>query len=60
LQLLPGGGATEVELARLIAAYGEKCAGLQQYAIAKFAAGLEVFPKQLADNAGLKVNLCYS
>lgn len=53
-QLLPGGGATELELARQIQLFGEKCPGLQQYAIKKFAMALEFFPKQLAENAGLK------
>jgi len=53
-QLLPGGGAVEIELARVVRGIGEKCSGLEQYAIGKFAAALEVFPKQLAENAGLK------
>jgi T-complex protein 1 subunit theta len=44
-----------VELARQIEEFGGKQSGLQQYAIKKFATALEVFPKQLAENAGLKV-----
>jgi chaperonin GroEL (HSP60 family) len=58
-QLLAGGGAVEVALASKIAAYGEKCPGLEQYAIKAFASALEVFPKQLAENAGLKVDILY-
>lgn len=48
----------EVELAQRIESYGEKCAGLEQYAIKKFAHALEALPKQLADNAGLDVSDC--
>jgi len=53
-QLLPGAGAVEIELGRQIEAIGEKCPGLDQYAIKKFALALEALPKQLAENAGLK------
>jgi T-complex protein 1 subunit theta len=49
-----GAGACELELARQIESYGEKCAGIEQYSIKKFALALEALPKQLADNAGLK------
>uniref|UniRef100_A0A915Q5C0 T-complex protein 1 subunit theta n=1 Tax=Setaria digitata TaxID=48799 RepID=A0A915Q5C0_9BILA len=52
-QLLPGAGAVEVELARQIESFGEKCAGLEQYSIKKFAHALEALPKQIAENAGL-------
>ncbi|VDM38852.1 unnamed protein product [Toxocara canis] len=53
-QLLPGAGATEIELAKQIDAIGGKCAGLEQYPVRKFAQALEILPKQLAENAGLK------
>uniref|UniRef100_A0A915DCL3 T-complex protein 1 subunit theta n=1 Tax=Ditylenchus dipsaci TaxID=166011 RepID=A0A915DCL3_9BILA len=53
-RLLPGAGATEIELARRIESIGDRCADLRQYAIKKFALALESFPKQLAENAGLK------
>lgn len=52
---MPGAGAVEIELARLIEAIGERNEGLQQYAIKQFALSLETLPKQLAENAGLKV-----
>jgi len=35
--LVPGAGASEVELARQIAQYAETCPGLDQYAIQRFA-----------------------
>jgi len=53
-RLLAGGGACEMELARLVNEYGDTCPGLEQYAIKRFASALEVFPKVLADNAGTK------
>jgi len=53
-RLVAGAGAVEIELARQIESIGERCAGLEQYAIQKFAHALEALPKQLADNAGLK------
>uniref|UniRef100_A0A4D5RA64 T-complex protein 1 subunit theta n=1 Tax=Scolopendra viridis TaxID=118503 RepID=A0A4D5RA64_SCOVI len=53
-KLLPGAGATEIELARQIASFGETCPGLEQYAIKKFAEALEIIPKTLSENAGVK------
>jgi T-complex protein 1 subunit theta len=53
-RLVAGAGAFEIELARKIESYGEVCAGLEQYAVQKFALALESLAKQLADNAGLK------
>jgi len=52
-RLVPGAGATELELAKRIAELGEKTPGLNQHAIRKFAEALEVVPKTLAENAGL-------
>ncbi|KAK4037386.1 hypothetical protein OUZ56_029423 [Daphnia magna] len=43
-RLVPGAGATEVELARQINQFADKCPGLDQYAIQKFAQALETFP----------------
>lgn len=53
-RLVPGAGATEIELAQQIAAYGEASPGLDQYAIKKFAVALESVPRALAENAGVK------
>ncbi|XP_055327694.1 T-complex protein 1 subunit theta-like [Paramacrobiotus metropolitanus] len=53
-RLLPGAGATEVELSRLLTQFADTRSGLEQYAVKKFAQALEVFPKILAENAGVK------
>ncbi|XP_058921420.1 T-complex protein 1 subunit theta isoform X1 [Kogia breviceps] len=55
-RLVPGGGATEIELARQITSYGETCPGLEQYAIKKFAEAFEAIPRALAENSGVKAN----
>ncbi|CAH7681243.1 chaperonin Cpn60/TCP-1 family [Phakopsora pachyrhizi] len=52
-RLCPGGGATEIELARRLLEFGEKTPGLSQHSIKKFAEALEVIPRTLAENAGL-------
>lgn len=51
-KFLAGAGASDIEIGRQLAAWGEKQTGLQQYAIAKFAKAFEVFPRALAENAG--------
>ena len=50
---LPGGGATEVELAMRLRRYAKKIAGKEQLAIERFADALEIIPKTLAKNSGL-------
>jgi len=50
--IVPGAGATEIELAAKIAAYGDTIPGLEQYAVRKFSTALEIFPKTLAENSG--------
>ncbi|XP_033002783.1 T-complex protein 1 subunit theta isoform X1 [Lacerta agilis] len=55
-RLIPGGGATEIELAKRITSYGESCPGLDQYAIKKFAEAFEAIPRALAENSGVKAN----
>ena len=52
-RLVPGAGATEIELARRVAEYGEKTPGLAQHAIRRWAEAMEVVPRTLAENAGL-------
>jgi T-complex protein 1 subunit theta len=52
-RLVPGAGATEMELAVQIRNYADSCPGLDQYAIRAFAKTLEFTPKILAENAGL-------
>uniref|UniRef100_A0A7N9AQW1 T-complex protein 1 subunit theta n=1 Tax=Mastacembelus armatus TaxID=205130 RepID=A0A7N9AQW1_9TELE len=53
-RLIPGAGATEIELAKQITSYGESCPGLEQYAIKKFAEAFEALPRALAENSGVK------
>jgi len=55
-RLVPGAGATEIELAKRLTTYGESCAGLEQYAIKKFAEAFEAVPRALAENSGVKAN----
>jgi len=52
-RMIPGAGATEIELAKQIAEFGEKTPGLSQHGIKRFAEALEVVPRTLAENAGL-------
>ena len=52
-RLVPGAGATEIELSRRVGDYGEKTPGINQHSIRKFAEALEVIPRTLAENAGL-------
>lgn len=52
-RFLPGGGATEIELAQQLAEYADTLPGLDQYAVRKFAVALEHFPKALAENSGV-------
>lgn len=54
--LLPGAGATEIELVSRITKYGERTPGLLQLAIKQFALAFEVVPRTLAETAGLDVN----
>ncbi|KAL9188635.1 hypothetical protein ACHAXT_007013 [Thalassiosira profunda] len=52
-RLLPGAGATEMELSLKVKAFADTCPGLDQYAIRAFGKALEVVPQTLAENAGL-------
>lgn len=49
---LPGGGATEVELAKRLRAYSESLPGREQLAVRAFADALDIIPKTLAENGG--------
>lgn len=51
-RLLPGGGATEIELGRILSDFGRKQTGLDQYAIAKYAEALEIVPRMLVETSG--------
>jgi len=50
---LPGGGSTEVELARRLRMYSDSLPGREQLAVRAFSDALEVIPKTLAENGGL-------
>ncbi|KAH6897987.1 t-complex protein 1 [Coprinopsis sp. MPI-PUGE-AT-0042] len=50
-RLVPGAGATEMELAKRVDAYGSTLKGLSQHGVKKFASALEVVPRTLAENA---------
>lgn len=52
-RLVPGAGATEVQLIERIQAAAEKTPGLAQYAIRKYGEAFEVIPRSLAESAGL-------
>lgn len=52
-RLVPGAGATEIQLVERISAFADKTPGLPQHAIRKFAEAFEVIPRTLADSAGL-------
>ncbi len=51
--IVPGGGAAEMEAAKVARQLAMKVGGREQYAIEAFANALEVIPKTLAENAGL-------
>ena len=51
--LLPGGGATQIALARHLRRFAEGFAGREQLAVEAFADALEIIPRTLAQNAGL-------
>jgi T-complex protein 1 subunit theta len=50
-RMVPGAGASEMELAKRIDAYGSGLKGLSQHGVKKFASALESVPKMLAENA---------
>ncbi|KAK3379515.1 chaperonin Cpn60/TCP-1 family [Lasiosphaeria ovina] len=52
-RLVPGAGATEIELVERIQAVGDKTQGLAQYSIKKYGEAFEVIPRTLAESAGL-------
>lgn len=51
-RLLPGAGAIEIELSKLVTQYGETTPGLNQLAIKSFAKAFEVVPRVLAETSG--------
>ncbi|RGB24868.1 T-complex protein 1 theta subunit [Rhizophagus diaphanus] len=54
-RLVPGAGATEMELVKQLTSFGEKTPGINQHSIKAFAEALEAFPRTLSENSGLNV-----
>jgi thermosome len=52
-RLVPGGGATEVEVASRLRDYADGVSGREQLAVESYADALELVPRVLAENAGL-------
>src|SRR5579875_3633445 len=52
-RILPGAGATHVEIAKAVREYAAKVGGREQLAVESFADAIEIIPKALAENAGL-------
>jgi len=52
-EVLPGGGAPEVEVAGRLREYADSVSGREQLAVEAFADSLETVPRALAENAGL-------
>jgi thermosome len=52
-KIVAGGGASEIEIARLLREFAEKLAGRERLAVVAFADALEVIPTTLAENSGM-------
>ena len=44
-----------MEVARQLSVFGAKMTGLEQYAVAQFAEALEVVPRTIAENSGVRL-----
>jgi thermosome len=53
-KVVVGGGAVETEVAKQLREYAVQIGGREQLAVEAFAKSLEIIPKTLAENAGLK------
>lgn len=52
-KIVPGGGATEIELSMRLKQYATTIKGKEQMSVEAYANALEIVPKALANNAGL-------
>ncbi|KAI1330327.1 T-complex protein 1 subunit theta [Xylariaceae sp. FL0255] len=52
-RLVPGAGATEIQLVERIQAFADKTSGLPQYSIRKYGEAFEVVARTIAESAGL-------
>ena len=55
-KILPGGGAVEMELSKLLRKHAMKTVGKEQIIYNAFAKSLEIIPRTIAQNAGLDSN----
>ncbi len=55
-RILPGGGATEVEVSEELRRFSRVFAGKEQLAVDAFARAIETIPRMIAENAGLNPN----
>jgi T-complex protein 1 subunit theta len=54
--LVPGAGATEMEISTRITKFAESRPGMDQYGIRKFAESLEIIPRTIAENSGIRIS----
>ncbi|MBS7269595.1 MAG: thermosome subunit [Candidatus Freyarchaeota archaeon] len=52
-RIIPGGGASEMELSKCLKDYAQTFSGKEQLAILAYSEALRIVPQTLADNAGL-------
>jgi len=52
-RIIPGGGASEIELSKCLGEYAQTFEGKEQLAILAYAEAMRIVPQTLADNAGL-------
>jgi len=52
-RIIPGGGASEMELSRCLKEYAKTFSGREQLAILAYSEALQIVPQTLAENAGL-------
>ncbi|MGC9435137.1 MAG: thermosome subunit alpha [Methanomicrobiales archaeon] len=52
-KMVPGGGASEMEVAAALRQYAQEVGGRQQISINAFASAIEAVPRTIAENAGL-------
>lgn len=52
MRVVAGGGATEMEISRLLRDYSRTVEGKQQLVIGAFSKAMEMIPRQLSENAG--------
>lgn len=52
-KIVPGGGASMMEIAKMVREFANRVSGREQLAVLEFANALEIIPRTLAENAGL-------